>query len=339
MANSKYLDEKKIDVENLLRFAISHSISDIHFKSGRPPVFRKGGTLFRDVNAPTISEEDILAAFSTVMQEYHKIIFKERNEIDLGYGIGGVGRLRINIFKQRGTVSACVRVIPALIPTLEELNLPKVLDKFSDEKRGMVLVTGAAGQGKSTTLACIVDNINKKHSSHIITIEDPIEYIIEDRKSIVNQREVGIDTMSFQAGLRSALRQDPDVIVIGEMRDRETIEIAMHAAETGHLVFSTLHTIDAKETLNRILSVFRGEEKEAAKIQLSSILKGVVSLRLLPKSDGKGRVPACEVLVNTPRVADLLRKGDKIDEITTAIAQGMTVYGMQTFDQSLMNLF
>jgi twitching motility protein PilT len=232
-----------------------------------------------------------------------------------------------------------MRVIPSKIKGLKELNLPSVLEKIAGNLRGLILVTGATGQGKSATLAAMIDYINKIRSCHIITIEDPIEYITEDKRSIINQREVGIDTPNFASGLRSALRQDPDVIVIGEMRDRETISTALLAAETGHLVFSTLHTVDAKETINRIMATFPPEDQIQLRFQLASVLEAVVSQRLLRRADGQGLAPAVEIMISTPRIKELIRDGLASGEITDAIAQGYTNYGMQTFDQSIMFLY
>ncbi|NOZ01073.1 MAG: PilT/PilU family type 4a pilus ATPase, partial [Deltaproteobacteria bacterium] len=251
----------------------------------------------------------------------------------------GLGRFRINLFRSRTGNQAVMRVIPARIPTIKELGLPKVIEKIVEERRGLVLVTGAAGQGKSTTLAAIADQINRVRACHIITIEDPIEYMIIDRKSLITQREVGSDVTTFQDGLRSALRQDPDVIIVGEARDRETIETALIAAETGHLVLSTMHTIDARETVNRVTSVFTESEREYARLLLASVLKAVISQRLVVRSDDKGRVPAVEVMLATGRIKDLLKTQEGTDDLHEAVSQGHQQYGMQTFDQSLMQLY
>jgi twitching motility protein PilT len=245
----------------------------------------------------------------------------------------------VNIFTQRDSIGIVLRTISVNPPTIAELNLPAVIEKVALEPRGLVLVTGTTGSGKSTTLAGMVNHINKSRNCHIITIEDPIEFLHRDKKAIINQREVGQDTGSFAAALRVALRQDPDVILVGEMRDLETIEIAILAAETGHLVFSTLHTLDAQETINRIISVFSFEQQKQIRLQLSMIIKGIVSQRLVPTADGKGRVPATEVMISTARIRECIAEPTKTRELHDAISQGHSTYGMQTFDQSLMSLF
>ena len=251
----------------------------------------------------------------------------------------GLGRFRVNVFQQRGSIGAVLRVIPFRIQTIEQLMMPKVLEKIAAESRGLILVTGTTGSGKSTTLAAMVDFINATETCHIMTIEDPIEFLVRDKRSIVNQREVGVDTMSFGQALKSALRQDPDVILVGEMRDLETIETALTAAETGHLVLSTLHTLDATETINRIISAFPPYQQKQVRLQLGAVLKAVISQRLVPRADGHGRVPAAEVLLATTRVRELIEDKDRTKEIHDAIAQGHVTYGMQTFDQSLMGLY
>jgi twitching motility protein PilT len=242
------------------------------------------------------------------------------------------------VFQQRGTVGIVFRVIPFGVKSMEQLHLPKVIEKIAMEQRGLILVTGTTGSGKSTTLASMIDHINAHRTAHIMTIEDPIEFLIRDRRSVVNQREIGVDTQTFANALRAALRQDPDVILVGEMRDFETIETALTAAETGHLVMSTLHTLDATETINRIISVFPPYQQKQVRLQLASILKAVISQRLVPRADGRGRVPALEVLVTTARVRECVSDKDRTKELHDAIAKGFTTYGMQTFDQSLMSL-
>jgi len=253
--------------------------------------------------------------------------------------VPGLGRFRCNVFQQRGTVGLVLRVIPVKIMTVRELGLPMVLEKICNEQRGLILCTGTTGSGKSTTLAAMIDFINAQRTEHIITIEDPIEFLHRDKKSIVNQREVEVDTRSFAAALRSALRQDPDVILVGEMRDYETIETAITAAETGHLVLSTLHTLDATETVNRIISVFPPHQQKQIRLQLAGVLKAVVSMRLIPRADGHGRVPACEVMIATPFIRDCIINKDKTKLIHEAIAAGVSQYGMQTFDQSIFQLY
>ena len=265
--------------------------------------------------------------------------FREINEVDLAYGVPGLGRFRVNVFQQRGTMGVVLRSIPVKIKTIPELNLPTVLEKVASEPRGLILVTGTTGSGKSTTLASMIDHVNSNRTCHIITIEDPIEFLHRDKKSIINQREIGFDTANFAVALKSALRQDPDVILVGEMRDFETIETALTAAETGHLVLSTLHTVDATETITRIISVFPPYQQQQIRFQLAGILKGIVSQRLVPRADGKGRVPAVEVLISTAMIRECISDKDKTKEIHDAIAKGFTVHGMQTFDQSLMFLY
>jgi twitching motility protein PilT len=257
----------------------------------------------------------------------------------MAYSVPGLGRFRCNVFQQRGTVGMVLRVIPVRIASVKELHLPSVLDKISTERRGLILVTGTTGSGKSTTLAAMIDYINSSRTEHVMTIEDPIEFLHRDKKSLVNQREVEVDTKSFAYALRSALRQDPDVILVGEMRDYETIETALSAAETGHLVLSTLHTVDATETINRVISVFPPHQQKQIRLQLGAVLKAIISMRLVPRKDGRGRVPAVEILRATPYIRECIENKEKTKLIHSAIAAGTSQYGMQTFDQSLYNLF
>lgn len=328
-----------MEINELLKAAISNQASDLHIKVGSPPILRIRGELEPMVSEERVSQQDAMKIASTVMSPGQRDIFKQKNEIDLAYSVPGLGRFRCNVFIQRGTIGAVFRVIPMRIPTFEELYLPEVLKKISMEERGLILVTGTTGSGKSTTLAAMLDYINMNKTCNIITIEDPIEYLHRDKKSIVNQREIGSDTESFGKALRSALRQDPDVILVGEMRDFETIQTALTAAETGHLVFSTLHTIDATETVNRIIAVFPPYQHKQVRIQLSSVIKGIISMRLMPKADGKGRVPAVEVLIGTATVKDCILDQDKTKLIPDVLTQGKILYGMQTFDQSLFDFF
>lgn len=288
--------------------------------------------------APPLSGEQIEFIAFGLMDDKQRAIFDEFREIDIGYGISGLGRFRISVFKQRGTVRMVIRNIPFKVPTFQELNLPPILGKIAQLERGLILVTGVAGSGKSSTLAALIDDINRRENKHILTIEDPIEYLIRDRKSLITQREVGIDSMSFARALRSGLRQDPDVILIGEMRDRETIETALLAAETGHLVLSTLHTLDATETINRILAAFDSAQQSQMRMQLGSTLKSVISQRLCRRKDGSGVVPAVEVLMTSPRVREMIEDPAKTADIQQAIEEGQSAWGMQSFDQSLMNL-
>lgn len=325
-------------INDLLKVATDKGASDLHLKVGSHPVLRITGELVPLAELKRLMQEDTIAMAFSIMNNRQKQKFKDHLEIDIAYSVPGLGRFRCNIFQQRGTVGLVLRVIPVKILTCRELNLPVVLEKISLEPRGLVLCTGTTGSGKSTTLAAMIDYHNAHRKSHIITIEDPIEFLHRDKKSLINQREVEVDTRSFSAALRSALREDPDVILVGEMRDYETIETAITAAETGHLVMSTLHTLDATETINRIISVFPPHQQKQIRLQLAQVLKGVVSLRLLPKADGLGRVPATEVLISTALIRDYIINKEKTRLIPDAIAQGISQYGMQTFDQSLYSL-
>lgn len=325
-------------INDLLKIATEKGASDLHLKVGSHPVVRVTGELIPLVDLKRLMQEDTIAMAFSIMNNRQKQKFKDHLEIDIAYSVPGLGRFRCNIFQQRGTVGLVLRVIPVKILTIRELLLPLVLEKISGEQRGLILCTGTTGSGKSTSLAAMIDFINAHRKAHIITIEDPIEFLHRDKKSLINQREVEVDTKSFSAALRSALRQDPDVILVGEMRDYETIETAITAAETGHLVLSTLHTLDATETINRIISVFPPHQQKQIRLQLSGVLKAVVSLRLLPRADGQGRVPAAEVLVSTALIRDYIINKEKTRLIPDAIAQGLSQYGMQTFDQSLYAL-
>jgi len=327
-----------MELNEILQVALRACASDIHLKAGLPPMFRVDGALVPLKDARRLPPEEIARMAFGIMNEYQKEKFKQTNEVDLAYGVPGLGRFRVNVFQQRGTLGVVLRVIPFKIQSIEQLMLPKILEKIAGEQRGLVLVTGTTGSGKSTTLAAMIDHINATETCHVMTIEDPIEFLIRDKRSIVNQREVGVDTMSFGQALKSALRQDPDVILVGEMRDLETIETALTAAETGHLVMSTLHTLDATETISRIISAFPPYQQKQVRLQLGSVLKAVISQRLVPRADGKGRVPAIEVLLATGRVRELIEDKDRTKEISDAIAQGHVSYGMQNFDQSLMGL-
>src|SRR3977135_769160 len=328
-----------VKIDDLLVTAIAHLASDLHLKVGSFPVMRIGGELHPIIEAPKLSPEDTLDMAFSMMSNRQKQKLKEVSEVDIAYSVNGLGRFRANIFQQRGSVSIVLRVIPDQSRTTAALGLPPVIDKIAEERRGLILVTGATGSGKSTTLAAMIDRINATRTGHIVTIEDPIEFLHRDKKSYVNQREVDVDTRSFSEALRGALRQDPDVILVGEMRDYETIETALTAAETGHLVLSTLHTLDATETINRIVTVFPPHQQKQIRLQLAAVLKAVVSLRLMPRADGLGRVPAAEVLISTGYIRDCIENKEKTKLIKDAIAQGTSQYGMQTFDQSLYILY
>jgi len=328
-----------VDVNALLRHAIEIGASDLHLKVGSFPMVRVHGHLSPVAQAKKLDHEDLVEMAASIMPTAYRQKFKDAQEVDLAYSVPGLGRFRCNVFQQRGTIGMVLRVIPVQVRGIEELGLPPVLQKIAGEERGLVLVTGTTGSGKSTTLVAMIDHINRHRSAHIITIEDPIEYLHRDAESIVNQREIGVDTRSFSLALRSALRQDPDVILVGEMRDMETIETALHAAETGHLVFSTLHTLDATETINRIISVFPPHQQKQIRLQLAAVLKSAVAQRLMPNAAGTGRVPAVEVLVATALIKDCIVDREKTHLIQGAISQGTSQYGMQTFDQSIFSLF
>jgi twitching motility protein PilT len=326
-------------INDLLKIAVERKASDLHLKVGAFPVIRVDGTLIPLADMRRLMQEDTIAMAFSIMSARQKEKFKNNFEIDIAYNVPNLGRFRCNIFQQRGTVGLVLRVIPAKILAIKELLLPPVLEKICQEQRGLVLCTGTTGSGKSTTLAAMIDHINATRNEHIMTIEDPIEFLHRDKKSIVNQREVDVDTKGFSLALRSALRQDPDVILVGEMRDYETIETALTASETGHLVFSTLHTLDATETINRIIAVFPPHQQKQIRLQLGAVLKSVISLRLMPRADGLGRVPAAEVLIRTNYVRECIENKEKTKYIKDAIQQGTSQYGMQTFDQSLYSLY
>ncbi len=327
-----------MELNEILGVALKARASDIHLKAGLPPTYRIDGSLRPHPKAARLAPEELRNMAFSIMNDRQRQKFDEVHEVDLAYGVPGLGRFRVNVFSQRGSISMVLRFIPFEIKSLDDLTLPPVLKKICSEQRGLVLVTGATGSGKSTTLAAMIDYINNHSTAHVVTIEDPIEYLHKDKNCIINQREVGFDTEGFGIALKSALRQDPDVILVGEMRDYETIETALTAAETGHLVLSTLHTIDATETINRIISVFPPFQQRQVRLQLAGVIKGIVSQRLVPRADGKGRVPAIEVMVSTARTREMIDDKEKTKMLRDAIQQGYVSYGMQTFDQSLMGL-
>jgi len=328
-----------INVNDLLATAVERGASDLHLKAGSLPMLRLRGELMPAPGDHRLDPDDMKAIVAAVLPSGLLDVFKTNHEVDLAYSVPGLGRFRCNAFQQRGTIGMVFRVIPMRVLTIEQLLLPPVLKTIAAEERGLVLVTGTTGCGKSTTLAAMIDDINSTRTSHVMTVEDPIEFLHRDKRSIVSQREIGVDTTSFSQALRSALRQDPDVILVGEMRDFETIETALLAAETGHLVFSTLHTLDATETINRIIAVFPPHQQQQIRIQLAGVLKAVISQRLIPKSDGTGRVPAVEVMISTAFIRDCIVDASKTHLIRGAIAQGTSQYGMQTFDQSIFRLY
>ena len=328
-----------MNLNELLKLTFEKRASDLHIKVGGPPILRIDGKLTPIETEKRLTQEDALAIAFGIMNASQKTKFKEKNELDMAYAVPGLGRFRVNVFQQRGSVGMVFRQVPMKILNFEELMLPAVLLKVAQEQRGLVLVTGTTGSGKSTTLASMIDYINTSRTANIVTIEDPIEFLHRDKKSIVNQREIGTDTFSFSEALRSALRQDPDVILVGEMRDFETISTALTAAETGHLVFSTLHTLDAAETVNRIITVFPPYQQKQVRMQLASVIKGIISQRLVARADGNGRVPAVEVMLGTMSVREAIIDDAKTRQIPSIIAAGMSHYGMQTFDQSLLVLY
>ncbi|MCA1608135.1 MAG: type IV pilus twitching motility protein PilT [Acidobacteria bacterium] len=326
-------------IDDLLRMAMSFGASDLHLRAGAIPVIRINGELRALSGAAKLNQEETLEMAFSMMSNRQKQHFRDVFEVDIGYGVSGLGRFRVNIFQQRNSIGIVARVISDEIRDFNQLGLPPILNHISEENRGLILVTGTTGSGKSTTLAAVVDHINRTRNSHIVTIEDPIEFLHKDKDSYITQREVDVDTRSFAEALRGSLRQDPDVILVGEMRDLETIETALVAAETGHLVLSTLHTLDAQETLTRIISAFQPFQQKSIRIQLAGLLKAVVSQRLMKSMSGATRVPAVEVLISTPLIRDYILHEEKTASIRDAIAQGTSQYGMQTFDQSLFYLY
>jgi twitching motility protein PilT len=328
-----------VELDAILREGVSRGASDIHLKGGAPPIFRVSGMLLPWGDVPALEPGSMAALARVLLKDYHFEQLQKGRQVDVGYGHPDLGRFRVNVFYQRGELQAALRLIPPRVRQIRDLNLPPVVERIAAERRGLVLVTGTTGSGKSTTLAAMIDHVNRSASRHIITIEDPIEYLHQDEQSVITQREIGTDCVTFAAGLKGALRQDPDVILVGEMRDLETIEIAILAAETGHLVLSTLHTLDAAETITRVISAFPEHGRTQARLILANILKGVISQRLVPRSDGTALVPAIEVMVSTGLVKECITQPERTREIRDVIARGYTTYGMQTFDQSLMALW
>jgi twitching motility protein PilT len=326
-------------IDDLLRMAMSFGASDLHLRAGSFPVIRVNGELRPLSGVSRMTQDETLEMAFSMMSNRQKQHFKEVYEVDIGYGVSGLGRFRVNIFQQRNSIGIVARVISDTVKSFADLGMPPILNKVAQEQRGLILVTGTTGSGKSTTLSAMVDYINQTRNSHIITVEDPIEFLHKDKKSFITQREIDVDTRSFAEALRGSLRQDPDVILVGEMRDLETIETALVAAETGHLVLSTLHTLDASETLTRIISAFPPYQQKSIRIQLAGLLKAVVSQRLMKSAKGNSRIPAVEVLISTPLIRDYILHEDKTNQIRDAIAAGTSQYGMQTFDQSLFYLY
>ena len=324
-------------LDELLLIMVEGKASDLHLKSGSPPIMRVDGEL-QQLDLADCSPEDTKDYAASIMSDKQIRRFSEANEIDFAYSAPKVGRFRVNVYRQRGSISIAMRQVATSIPSFEELTLPAIVRKMALEPRGLLLVTGTTGSGKTTTLASMIDHINANLRRHIVTVEDPIEILHKDKLSIINQREVGLDTESYSSALKYVLRQDPDVILIGEMRDLETVRTALTAAQTGHFVMSTLHTIDATETVNRIIDFFPLYQQKQVRIMLAGSLRGIISQRLLTKSDGVGRVPAVEVMIMTGRIRDFILDPEQTHNIETAIKEG-DYYGMQTFDQSLMGLY
>jgi len=326
-------------IDEFLKIAIERDASDIHLKAGNHPIIRINGTLTPLTGFPRLTIQDTEDLGNQMMTDHQKKKLQEDLDIDLAYSLPGFGRFRGSIFHQRGSLAIALRIIPLEVMTIRQLLLPEVLEKIAFSQRGLVLVTGTTGSGKTTTLAAMLDYINTYRRENIITIEDPIEYLHKDKKSTISQREVGMDVSGFGRGLRACLREDPDVILVGEMRDLDTIDTALLAAETGHLVFSTLHTLDAPESINRIVSVFAPHHQRQVRLQLAGILKAVISMRLIPRMDGQGRVPAVEVMISTPYIAECILEREKTTLIKDAVAAGVSQYSMQTFDQSIYQLY
>jgi len=326
-------------IEKILTFSVNKKASDVHLKVNSAPIFRINGELVVQRDFGVLSKEIMDKIAFSMIDKYQMKVFQENKDVDLAYSLADVGRFRVNIFSQRNSLSIAMRYIPFSVPSIDTLSLPPIVKSVALKERGLILVTGITGSGKSTTLASMINYINANKSVHIITIEDPIEYLHKDIKSIVNQREIGMDVYSFSHGLREALRQDPDVVLVGEMRDLETIETAITAAETGHLVMSTLHTLDAQETINRIIAVFPPYQQKQIRIQLSSVITAVISQRLIQRADKQGRLPAAEILIGTETIKDCILNEDKTSGIRDYIKAGNTQYGMQTFDQSLYGFY
>ncbi|HEY0971190.1 MAG TPA: type IV pilus twitching motility protein PilT, partial [Gemmatimonadales bacterium] len=327
-----------LSFRTMLQQMVQHGASDLHLKVGRAPTLRVDGELVA-LPLPAMRPEDLTALAKELMTPRQIKEFAEEREADFATGIPGIGRFRVNVYQQRGTVAFAFRTVPHRTPRLDELNLPPVVGELALRPRGLILVTGVTGSGKSTALAAMIQHINEKRQANVITIEDPIEFLHRDINSHVNQREVGTDTASFAGALRRVLRQDPDVIQLGEIRDLETLDTALKAADTGHLVLSTLHTTDATQTINRILSFYPPHQQAEVRFTLSSALAAVISLRLVARADRAGRVPACEVLINTAAVRENIRDMEKALDIPDLIREGTVQYGMQSFDQSLMSWY
>src|SRR5947208_4873774 len=323
------------EIDKALTYMVEREGSDLHVKVDSPPVARVHGDLWALQGSEPLTEQETEQALQVIASQNHLAEFEENGEVDFSYELTGVSRFRVNAFRQRGAISIALRAIPFQVRTIDDLGLPEVVRRLAEEPRGIILLTGTTGSGKSTTLAAMIDHINSTRARHIVTMEDPIEYLHRDKLSIINQREVGADTASFGKAMRRVLRQDPDVILIGEMRDEETVHTALSAAETGHLVMSTLHTLDASETINRIIDFFPPHQQQQARAMIAGTLKGIVSQRLVRTADGDGRVACCEIMVMTGRVHDMILDPKLTGQLPEVVAEG-GYYGMQTFDQHLL---
>ncbi len=328
-----------INIHTLLKAMIDKNASDLHLRCGVAPTFRVNGSLYKVAVDPVTAEDMDTILKALISPKKYETFKHNGNELDFAIGIKGVGRFRVNAFSQRNTPALAIRSVKFEIPEFSTLSLPQVILDISMRKRGLILVTGTTGSGKSTLLASMINHINDTISSNIITVEDPIEYLHRDKKSIIAQREIGNDTTSYEEGIKASFRQDPDILLIGEIRDKETMEVALSAADTGHLVMSTLHTMNAVETINRIVSFFPPHQHDQTRLVLSNVLVSVISLRLLPKKDNSGLIPAAEILINTGSVADYIYDPEKSHLINSAISEGYTQYGSQSFDQSLLQLY
>jgi len=326
-----------MNIRSVLEKMIAARASDLHLKAGTPPVVRVDGVLYT-LDEPPPSSAELREVSNQLLNEEQRQYFSTHSEIDFAFGVSGLARFRANVFMQRGTPALALRHVPVEVPSIEDLSLPPVVRELAFSPRGLILVTGRTGSGKSTTLAAMIDAINKVTTRNVITVEDPIEFLHRDRMSFIHQREVGLDTRSFHDGLRYVLRQDPDIILVGEIRDLETMSTALMAADTGHLVMSTLHTTDVTQTLQRIISFYPPHQHDEIRLSISSNLRAVVSQRLIARKDGAGRVPAVEVMVSTPTIREYILNPEKVPLIRSAVAEGVTQYGMQTFDQSVLQL-
>jgi twitching motility protein PilT len=326
-----------MNIRTVLEKMIAARASDLHLKAGTPPVVRVDGVLYT-LDEPAPTSQELREVYQQMLNEEQRAHFASHHEIDFAFGVSGLARFRANIFMQRGTPALALRHVPVEVPTLEDLGLPPAIRDLAFSPRGLILVTGRTGSGKSTTLAAMVDTINRTTTRNIITVEDPIEFLHRDRLSFIHQREVGLDTASFQDGLRYVLRQDPDIILVGEIRNLETMSTALMAADTGHVVMTTLHTTDVVQSVQRIVSFYPPHQHDEVRMALAANLRAVVSQRLIPRRDGAGRIPAVEVMISTPTIREYILDADKVSMLHTLIAEGVTQYGMQTFDQSVLAL-